>query len=199
MRITAAALPNRRRAAFRCGIRLADDLFTGRFFSAFLDRVDAFNITEDHRLNIAILFVIEHGSDGGSTFVLFGLFLCFVFFNGVERFVQNLDDAMGGYVFFRQRRRGGFRGGSNDSLRNRGYRLRQNCFRRGRRGVMHGSIGQGVFGGVMNRLFVFFDCVDDVRLGCDWGFGGGRSLPIFLERLTRQNQRNDFFGSRVCL
>ena len=172
MRVTATALPNRRGPGFRWGIWLANSRFAGRSFAVLLDRVDALNVSEDHRLNISIFFVVKHGRDSGPTFVFFCFFLGFVFFSrAVERLVRNFshgfrDDSMSCHVFFRQRWRGGF-GGFNDGLRNFGNGYRQRYFRRGRFGAMGGSIGQCVFGGVMNRLLKLFDCLDYVGLNCD--------------------------------
>ena len=79
MRVTSASLPDRRGAAFRRGIRFAGSFLARRVFcSVFarvLDRVDAFNVAKNHRLNVAIFLVVEHGRDGGSALVFFGLFL----------------------------------------------------------------------------------------------------------------------------
>src|ERR1700722_6978693 len=185
MRITTAALPNRGTPALRCRRRFAGRMLTGRLFAAVLDGIDPFNVPENHCLNIAILFIVKHGRDSRAALVLFRLFRRFFFHRDFQLLLRSLD-TMRSHVFFRQRRRSCF----DDRLRNLRYRLRQRRLK-----LMRGSIREKVFGGIVNRLVVFFDCLDCFRLNRDGRLGCGGSLPVFSERLARQNERYNFFLS----
>jgi hypothetical protein len=70
MRITASTLANGSGAALRGRSGLAGGLFTLRFFGVFFHRIDAFDIAQDHGLDVEVLFVVQAGGDGGSTLVL---------------------------------------------------------------------------------------------------------------------------------